>query len=154
MASGMSLYTLSHRLQTISGKTVSKYIREVRLQKALERLRNEECTVAEVAFKRGFGSPAYFNKCFHDFYGFPPGKIKKGYINYRELKIAPKKAAGIFLRKSGEKAFFFSAHTIVLIVMILAGRNTDKPYYLTFKCVGTKSEANRNNYRPDSGVKV
>ena len=34
-------------------------------------------TAAEVAWKVGFGSPAYFSKCFHDFYGFPPGEVRK-----------------------------------------------------------------------------
>ncbi len=41
-------------------------------------LRNEEVTVSDVAYNTGFGSPAYFNKCFHDLFGFPPGAVRKG----------------------------------------------------------------------------
>ena len=40
-------------------------------------LKNEEYTVAEVSFKTGFGSPAYFNRSFHRFFGYPPGEVKK-----------------------------------------------------------------------------
>ena len=39
-------------------------------------LQNNEGTVAEIAFRVGFGSPAYFNKCFHEYFGYPPGKAK------------------------------------------------------------------------------
>ena len=77
IASDMSLYSLGRRLNSINGKTVNQFIREVRLQRALEMLRNEECTSSEIAYKVGFSSPAYFTKCFHEFFGYPPGKIKK-----------------------------------------------------------------------------
>jgi|GEM_PF-1101905 tetratricopeptide (TPR) repeat protein/AraC-like DNA-binding protein len=76
--SGLSLYTLGRRLHSINGKTVNQFIRELRLQRAMELLRNEEYSVSEVAYRTGFGSPAYFNKCFHEHFGFSPGKIRKG----------------------------------------------------------------------------
>ena len=60
--SGMSLYRLNRRLHSINGKTSSRFIREVRLQKAQELLQNEAYTVSEVAFKTGFSSPSYFMK--------------------------------------------------------------------------------------------
>jgi TolB-like protein/Tfp pilus assembly protein PilF len=37
----------------------------------------ETDTSAEIAYKVGFGSPAYFSKCFHEYYGYPPGEVKK-----------------------------------------------------------------------------
>jgi AraC-like DNA-binding protein/TolB-like protein len=75
--SGMSRSGLNRRLNKITNKTVSQFIREVRLQKALEMLQNEALTAYEVAYKVGFNSPAYFNTCFHEFFGYPPGKVKK-----------------------------------------------------------------------------
>ena len=75
--SGMSHYRLNRRLHSISNKTINQFISETRLQKALEMLQNEELTAAEVAYKVGFSSPAYFNTCFHEFFGYPPGKVKK-----------------------------------------------------------------------------
>ncbi len=74
--SGLSRYTLGRKLQRISKKTVNQFIREVRLQRAMEILLNESFSASEVAYKVGFNSPAYFNKCFHAFFGFPPGKAK------------------------------------------------------------------------------
>jgi TolB-like protein/AraC-like DNA-binding protein len=77
-ASGMSHRSLNQRLQAITNKTINQFIREVRLEKALEMLQNGKVTASEVAYKVGFGSPAYFNTCFHEFFGYPPGKVSKG----------------------------------------------------------------------------
>ena len=76
--SGMSLYRLNRRLHSITKKTSNQFIREIRLKKAFEMLHNEVYTVAEVAYKTGFGSANYFNKCFHEHFGYPPGKVLKG----------------------------------------------------------------------------
>jgi len=86
---GLSHYSLNRRLHAITNKTIKQFIREVRLQRALEMLRNEEVTVSDVAYKTGFGSPAYFNKCFHDLFGFPPGEVRKGdFIKSKETDFA------------------------------------------------------------------
>jgi tetratricopeptide (TPR) repeat protein/AraC-like DNA-binding protein len=77
LAVGMSWSTLNRKVQAIAGKHISQFIREIRLKKALELLQGNNVTAAEVSFKVGFGSPAYFSKCFSDFYGFPPGEVKK-----------------------------------------------------------------------------
>ncbi len=84
--SGMSLYNLSRKLHSTKKKTVNQFIREVRLQKAFEMLREGTFTAAEVAYRAGFGSPAYFNKCFHGFYGYPPGEVIKSGLNGQEEK--------------------------------------------------------------------
>jgi TolB-like protein/AraC-like DNA-binding protein/Tfp pilus assembly protein PilF len=75
--SGMNLYSLNRRLNAITNKTARQFIRETRLLQALELLRNEELTAAEVAYKVGFSSPAYFNTCFHEYFGYPPGSVNK-----------------------------------------------------------------------------
>ena len=77
--SGMSRATLQRKIKSIKGQSVSHFIREIRLQKAIEMLQNDEGNVAETAFKVGFGSTTYFIKCFHDFYGFPPEAYKISY---------------------------------------------------------------------------
>ena len=71
---GISRYSLAQRLNAINRKTAIQFIREVRLEKALEMLHNESYTAAEVAYKTGFGSPTYFNKCFHEYFAYPPGR--------------------------------------------------------------------------------
>jgi uncharacterized protein (TIGR02145 family) len=82
--SGMSQYVLSQRLYSVTGKTINQFIRETRLNKAMEMLQNEEVTASEVAYKVGFSSPTYFNTCFHEFFGYPPGKVKNPVFGINE----------------------------------------------------------------------
>jgi tetratricopeptide (TPR) repeat protein/AraC-like DNA-binding protein len=74
---GISQSCLYQRLHSINNKGINQFIREIRLQKALEILRNEDLTASEVSYRVGFSSPAYFNSCFHDFFGYTPGNTKK-----------------------------------------------------------------------------
>jgi len=75
---GMSRFNLNRKLHLISHKTINQYIREVRLQRAMEILCQEpSVTASEVAFKVGFSSPAYFSTCFSEYYGYPPGEARK-----------------------------------------------------------------------------
>jgi TolB-like protein/AraC-like DNA-binding protein/Flp pilus assembly protein TadD len=74
---GMSSCNLNRKLHFISRKTINQYIREVRLQRAMEMLRQESVTASEAGFKVGFSSPAYFSTCFSEYFGYPPGEIKK-----------------------------------------------------------------------------
>jgi len=82
---GLSHINLHRKLKTISNQTISQFIREIRLKKAKQLLLNEDLTVSEIAYRVGFGSPTYFNNCFHEYYGYPPGEVKK-----RSLSIEAK----------------------------------------------------------------
>jgi TolB-like protein len=62
----------------------------------MELLQNHAGPASDVAFKVGFGSPSYFNKCFHETYGFPPGEVKK-----RELSGADKNLTDLQNIKTG-----------------------------------------------------
>jgi TolB-like protein/AraC-like DNA-binding protein len=73
---GMSHSNLNRKLKTISNQNASLFIREVRLKKAKELLQNEELTAAEISYCVGFGSPTYFNKCFHEYFGYAPGEMR------------------------------------------------------------------------------
>jgi AraC-like DNA-binding protein/tetratricopeptide (TPR) repeat protein len=83
---GIKPSAINRRLKVISNKSISQFICEVRLNKSLELLQQDDLTVSEVAYKVGFGSPAYFNKCFHDYFGYPPGEFKKRGLNLEEEK--------------------------------------------------------------------
>jgi TolB-like protein/AraC-like DNA-binding protein/Tfp pilus assembly protein PilF len=77
-ATGLNYFSLNRKLHSAIKKTVSQFITEIRLEKAKELLEQKDhLTASEVAFKVGFGSPAYFNRCFHERFGYPPGEIKK-----------------------------------------------------------------------------
>lgn len=75
---GMSRSYLHRKLKLLKGKSVSQYIREIRLEEARELLNKDVATISEIAYRVGFNSPSYFNKSFQNFYGFPPGEFKKG----------------------------------------------------------------------------
>lgn len=74
--SGISHSQIHRKLHILTKQSASQFIREIRLNKAIELLQPELYTIAEIAFKVGFGSPTYFNKCFHDYFGYPPGEHK------------------------------------------------------------------------------
>ena len=78
---GMSRSNLLRKIKTSTKLSVSQLIREVRLQHAMEMLRQTDLTVSEISFKVGFSSTSYFIKCFHDHYGYPPGEAGKDGLN-------------------------------------------------------------------------
>jgi len=78
---GLSRFNLNRKLHFICGKTINQYIREVRLERAMDMLRQEFLTASEVAFKVGFSSPAYFSTCFSEYFGYPPGEFRKRGLN-------------------------------------------------------------------------
>lgn len=86
----MSRIQLYRKLQKLTGKNISQYIREFRLERAMELLKEKMASVAETAYQVGFGSPSYFNKCFHEYYGYTPGEVVKLYEQKeKEVKINP-----------------------------------------------------------------
>jgi TolB-like protein/AraC-like DNA-binding protein/Tfp pilus assembly protein PilF len=78
---GISYSKINRKIKSINNQSLSQFIREIRLKRAMEMLQRGEATVSEIAFRVGFGSSTYFNKCFHDYYGFPPGEVKKREIS-------------------------------------------------------------------------
>ncbi len=73
---GISHSNLNRKLKIISNQNSSHFIREVRLKKAKELLQNKDLTAAEISYRVGFGSPTYFNKCFHEYFGVAPGELR------------------------------------------------------------------------------
>ena len=74
---GVSRSKLHRKLNSITGKSASKFIREFRLERAMTLLKNDEATAAEIAYSVGFRSPSYFSSSFHNYFGFPPSDVKK-----------------------------------------------------------------------------
>ena len=71
-AMGYSRSHLHRLVYQTCGKSVSQYIREYRLEKALELFRQERLNVSEAAYRVGFSSASYFSKSFNEYFGFPP----------------------------------------------------------------------------------
>ncbi|MDL5510497.1 helix-turn-helix domain-containing protein [Arenibacter sp. M-2] len=75
-AVGMSRSSLHRKLHKMVGVSTSQFIREYRLKRALELLREGNITASEVAYRVGFSSATYFSTSFHKFYGYTPGEVK------------------------------------------------------------------------------
>ncbi len=125
--SGMTRSTIYHRLLAISGKSTTQFIREVRLQRAMELLQEEVTTASEVAYKVGFSSPAYFSTCFHEYFGFPPGEAKNR--NNSELEennsivandLVDEVEKPLQKNPSRKKIFYATGGFLALIIIYLA----------------------------------
>ena len=73
---GLSRSQIHRKLQKVNGKSITQFIREIRLDVAVDLLKKEVGTASEIAYKVGFSSPAYFTKCFHEHFGYTPGEAK------------------------------------------------------------------------------
>ena len=73
---GMSRSELYRKIKKHSGKSVTQFIRDIRLRKALKLLSQGELSASEAGFAVGFNSATYFSKCFKDKYGFTPGETE------------------------------------------------------------------------------
>ena len=73
---GISRSQLHRRLHDTVSKSSSQFIREYRLQKAMEMLKANAATASEIAYRVGFSSPTYFSTAFKSFYGYSPGEVK------------------------------------------------------------------------------
>lgn len=84
-AMGVSRSGLYRRIKQMTGKPASTLVREQRLRKAMELLGDQNLTVSEVAWNVGFGSVAYFDRCFHQYFGESPGDARRKILENEEL---------------------------------------------------------------------
>jgi ligand-binding sensor domain-containing protein/signal transduction histidine kinase/DNA-binding response OmpR family regulator len=63
---------LWRKIKSLTGLTTNEFIRTIRLKKALHFMEEGNINIAEIAYRVGFSSPAYFTKCFKEQYGKPP----------------------------------------------------------------------------------
>ena len=86
----MSRSNLLRKVKSLSGVSVSVFIRKVRLNHALSMLKDGELTASEVSYKVGFSSVSYFTKCFREEFGFTPGSKDKPQEVFEEALVEPK----------------------------------------------------------------
>jgi tetratricopeptide (TPR) repeat protein/AraC-like DNA-binding protein len=144
----MSHYRLGRKLFQAKGEKISQFIREVRLKKALEILQTEGTTASEVSFIVGFSSPAYFNKCFHEYFGYPPGKVTKVVAANNELNESDHSRNNLKIEKTGRRLFYFSLPVILISVLILGS--------VTFFIYNKSKKSNRPDklLSPDGRISV
>ena len=82
---GLSSSQTLRKVKAETGKSVTQYIRELRLEKAAKLLKKTDHTIAEISYQVGFSSASYFNKTFSKYYGIAPGEYKTKSISLSEL---------------------------------------------------------------------
>ena len=109
---GMSRSNLHRKVKSISKVSVSQLIREIRLNIAMEMLNQSHISSSDVAIRVGFGSATYFNKCFHDHFGYTPGEVGKMDAKLTTNLPLPKQ------QSKGKKRLYSIAVLFILIVCI------------------------------------
>ena len=74
---GMSRSQLHRKLKAITNQSTTEFIRNFRLQRAAQLILQDAGSMAEIAYKVGFNSQAYFNKSFQELFGCSPSEYKK-----------------------------------------------------------------------------
>jgi len=74
---GFSKSQLYRNVIEMSGKSPNIFLKEYRLYKALILLEQNNLTIAEIAYKTGFNSAAYFSKCFFNLFNMLPSVYLK-----------------------------------------------------------------------------
>ncbi len=74
----MSRSNLLRKIKKNTQFSASQFIRQVRLKKSMQMIKETQLTVSEISYQVGFGSTSYFIKCFREYYGHPPGEVGKG----------------------------------------------------------------------------
>jgi len=74
---GLSRSMLHRKLISLTGKSATDLITEIRLNKAFDLLENNAGTVSEIAYMVGYSSPSYFNKVFRKTYKVSPGDVRR-----------------------------------------------------------------------------
>lgn len=63
------------KVKALTGLTITLFVRSVRLELALNMLRNGDMNVSEIAYKVGFNDPSYFSRVFYKQYSKTPSEI-------------------------------------------------------------------------------
>ncbi|MBQ8702161.1 MAG: response regulator [Prevotella sp.] len=75
---GYGRTTFYKKVKQLTGKTPNDYIKELRMQRATELLKDDTQTIAQVAYQVGIDDPYYFSKLFKSYYGISPSQYRKG----------------------------------------------------------------------------
>jgi len=74
---GLSRAQLYRKVKSLTNYSPNELLRIMRLKKAHQILSTTETSISEVAYEVGFTSPAYFTKCFREYYNESPSDYLK-----------------------------------------------------------------------------
>ena len=74
---GVSVYTASRMVKTLTGINFKKYLNDLRIERAKYLLLSTDMNVAEVGQRSGFSSTSYFIKVFKESEGTTPSRFRE-----------------------------------------------------------------------------
>jgi transcriptional regulator GlxA family with amidase domain len=76
---GMSYPVVHRKVTALTGRSLTLYVRSIRLQKARHLLVDPALSIAEVAYQTGFNDPKFFSRVFSEEFGMPPTAFRKNF---------------------------------------------------------------------------
>ena len=74
---GLSEYSLQRIFMLLANMSLTEYIRQRRLSKALEDLKNSNMKIIDIAFKYNYNSSISFSRAFKQYFGVTPSECRK-----------------------------------------------------------------------------
>lgn len=111
--------SLLRKIKKQTNLSASQFIREIRLQKAAELLKETELTASEIAFEVGFSNPSYFTKCYREYYGYPPSETKTKKIEeYQVLQKTQEETKEVAIKATNINKYIIAITILSVIVII------------------------------------
>jgi len=73
---GMSRTSLYRKLKAISGMSINEYIRNLKIELAVELIQEKKLSISQASYQVGFSNIKYFRKVFKEKYGKNPSEFK------------------------------------------------------------------------------
>lgn len=73
---GLSRVQLYRKVKALTGISPVELLRQMRLQQGYNLICSSQKTITEIAYEVGFGTPAYFSKCFKQQFGKYPSDLR------------------------------------------------------------------------------
>jgi AraC-like DNA-binding protein len=77
LQSGLTQSKLQEGFKFLYNRTVTEYIRHVRLESARDLIRTTDLNISQIVYTIGFSSRSYFSKVFREKYDITPNQFKK-----------------------------------------------------------------------------
>ncbi len=74
---GMSRTVFFNKLKSLTGYSPVEFVREVRIERAAEYIKNTQLTFSEISYKVGIEDPRYFSRCFKQKFGVTPSEYRQ-----------------------------------------------------------------------------
>lgn len=74
----MGRTTFFKKVKQVTGMPPHEYIKKIRMQHAIELLKDPTQSIAEVSYQTGFDDPNYFSRTFKEYFGLTASQFRKG----------------------------------------------------------------------------